>query len=332
MSAPETTLPSPSSAPRQTFVGIDVGKDKLDVCCLPAKLERQFDNTVSGYEALLKWLAKMPACLLVVEASGGYEKGILYAAQDAQFEIALLNPRQARDFAKAIGQLAKTDRIDAGVLALYASKIEPRPLEKVPENQRILQALLTRRRQLIQLKTAEQMRLQQTTDKFILKSLKKIAQALDRELAVVEKRILELLTSDDDWNAKLKLLQSVPGVGPTSGATLLAELPELGKLNRQEIAALVGVAPFANDSGRSKGKRSTWGGRGKLRSVLYMAALTARRCNATIQKFAERLEAAGKVHRVIQIACIRKLLVILNTMLKTNTSWNSTLNNSIPNP
>jgi transposase len=321
MSQEETVLPSRASSPRQTFVGIDVGKDKLDVCCLPGQEQRQFDNNTAGYQALVQWLNQRPACLLVVEASGGYEKGILYAAQDAQLEIALLNPRQARDFAKATGQLAKTDQIDAGILASFAAKIEPRPLEKIPENRRLLQALVTRRRQLVQHRVAEQVRVQQTQDKFILKSLHKVLQTLEKELEAIEKRVMELLTSDDDWRAKLKLLQSVPGVGSTSSVMLLAELPELGKLNRQEIASLAGVAPFAKDSGRSRGKRSISGGRGKLRAVLYMAALTARRCNSVIRQFAARLERAGKSHRVIQVACIRKLLVILNSMLKTNTPW-----------
>jgi len=266
-------------------------------------------------------LKSLPTCWIVIESTGGYERAALLAVQDAGLTIALVNPRQTRDFAKALGQYAKTDRLDATVLAEFAQRVQPAPLAKIPEKQRLLDALVTRRRQLVEQRSAEECRRQQVTDKFIAKSVRHMLQTIDRQVDAIERRIAELLQSDDDWRAKLHVVQSAPGIGPVTGAALVAELPELGKLNRQQIAALAGVAPYPCDSGSTRGKRSVWGGRKKLRSVLYMAALTARRCNPVIKAFAHRLARAGKSFKVIQIACIRKLLVILNTMVKTNSTW-----------
>jgi len=310
-----------SGAVPQTFVGIDVSKAKLDVCCLPGGEHRQFGNDPDDRAKLLEWLSSKPGCLLVVESSGGYERELVYAAQDAHLEIALVNPRQVRDFAKGIGELAKTDRIDAGVLALFALHVQPRPLAKVPAKQRELESLVARRRQLVELHTAEQNRLGQVSEKFVLKSLRKVLSTIERELKSVEKRILDLLESHDDWRRKIEVLESTSGVGPVTGAALVAELPELGHLNRQAIAALVGVAPYPDESGTMRGKRRIWGGRARLRTTLYMAALSARRCNPTIREFAHRLRKLGKPFKLIMVACMRKLLVILNSMLKTNTLW-----------
>lgn len=312
---------SPLSTPPQTFVGIDVSKDKLDVRCLPGSEFRQFDNEPADRVALVEWLSHRPACLLVVESTGGYERELVYAAQDAGLEIALCNPRQVRDFAKGTGQLAKTDRIDAGILAEFARQVQPRPLAKVPDKQREIEALVVRRRQLVEFCTAEQNRLQQVSQKFVVKSLLKVLNALKRELKAIEKQILELLESDDDWRRKIEVLESVAGVGPVTSAALVAELSELGNLNRQAIAALVGVAPYPYESGTFRGKRVIWGGRAKIRSTLYMATLTARRCNPVIREFAHRLHKLGKPFKVVMVACMRKLLVTLNAMLKTNTLW-----------
>jgi transposase len=305
----------------QTFVGIDVSQSTLDVRCLPGSEYHKFSNDPKGHASLLQWLSTKPACLLVVESTGGYEREFVYAAQDAGLEIALCNPRQVRDFAKGTGQLAKTDRIDAGVLAEFGRQVQPRPLALIPAKQREIEALVVRRRQLVELQTAEQNRLQQVSQKFVLKSLRKVLGALERELKAVEKRILELLHGDDDWRRKLEILQSAKGIGPVTGATLVAQLPELGKLNRQAIAALVGLAPYPDDSGTRRGKRAIWGGRAGIRSTLYMATLTARRCNPVIRQFAHRLHKLGKSFKVVMVACMRKLLVILNTMIKTNTPW-----------
>jgi transposase len=264
------------------FVGIDVSKDKLDVCVLPGGECLQFVNDSPGRDKLVAHLKSLPTCLIVIESTGGYERAALVAVQDADLAIALVNPRQTRDFAKALGQYAKTDRLDAAVLAEFAQRVQPTPQARIPEKQRLLDALVTRRRQLVEQRSAEECRLQQATDKFILKTVRQMLKTIDRQTDALERRIAELLQSDDDWRAKLHVVQSTPGIGPVTGAALVAELPELGKLNRQQIAALAGVAPYPCDSGQVRGKRSIWGGRKKLRSVLYMAALTARRCNPVI--------------------------------------------------
>jgi transposase len=303
------------------FIGIDVAKGKLDVCLLPGGELRTFSNDSEGIAKLVAWFQQLPATRIVLEATGGYERPALFAMQDAALPVALVNPRQVRDFAKGIGQLAKTDRVDAAVLAQFAKLLAPAPSEKTSAKQRELEALVLRRRQLITLLVAEQNRTQQTNDKFIQRTLKHIAKALERQIRAVEDRIAKLLQSDDQWKAKLEILLSTPGVGQATGMTLLAELPELGKLNRQQIASLAGVAPYPRDSGNSRGQRCIWGGRRSLRCVLYMAALSARRCNPVIRAFAARLHAAGKPYKAIQVACIRKLLVILNTMLKNNAPW-----------
>jgi len=303
------------------FVGIDVSKARLDVCHLPGGELREFDNASDGHQQLVSYLRTLPSCLVVIESTGGYELAALLAIQDAGLAIALVNPRQVRDFAKALGQYGKTDRLDAAVLAEFAARVQPSPQAKVPEKQREMNALVTRRRQLLGQQVAEKLRQQQTEDRFIQQTLKRMLKAIDRELKAVEQRIAKLLESDDDWQQKMKILESTPGVGKITGAVLLAELPELGKLNREAVAALVGVAPYPRDSGQFRGKRVIWGGRKSVRNVLYMAALTARRCNPVIRAFAIRLKAAGKSFKTIQVACIRKLLVILNTMLKNNTPW-----------
>jgi transposase len=302
-----------------------VSKQLLDVCVLPGGECWQLANNPTGHAELVARLGKLSACLAVIESTGGYERAALLAVQDAGLRIALVNPRQIRDFAKALGQLAKTDRLDAAVLAEFAMRVQPAPLDKIPEKRRAIDALVTRRRQLVDQRVAEENRRQQTQDKFIQKTLQRMLKAIDKEVQAVERRIAELLESDDDWRDKLAILHSAPGIGKTTGAALVAELPELGQLNRQQIAALVGVAPYPRDSGQMRGKRSIWGGRRKLRSILYMAALTARRCNPIIQAFAARLHRAGKSFKVIQIACIRKLLVILNSMIKNHTAWNPSI-------
>jgi transposase len=304
-------------------VGIDVSKDRLDVCRLPGGELNDFSNDKPGVADLVALLQQLRPVTIVIEATGGYERFALFAMQDAGLPVTLVNPRQVRDFAKGIGQLAKTDRLDAAVLAEFAKLVAPAPSEKTSEKQRELESLVVRRRQLIALQVAEQNRSQQTTDKFIQKTLRHVTKTLDREIKAVENRIAKLLQDDSQWKAKLDILMSTPGVGQATGMTLLAEMPELGKLNRQQIAALAGVAPYAHDSGKRRGQRSIWGGRHALRAVLYMAALTARRCNPAITAFAARLHRAGKSFKAIQIACIRKLLVILNTMLKNNTPWNA---------
>lgn len=309
----------------ELFIGIDVSKDRLDACVLPGGELSSFANDPTGRGELVTWIQSLGDCLVVLESTGGYERPALFALQDAHIAAALVNPRQVRNFAKGIGQLAKTDALDAAILAEFARLVSPPPSEVLTEKQRELEALVTRRRQLLEVRVAEKNRCGQTQDKFIERSLSQVLKTIERQIQAIEDRIAKLVESDDHWQAKLGILLSTPGIGKTVAATLIAELPELGQLNRQEIASLVGVAPFAKDSGRQQGKRSTWGGRRDVRSVLYMAALTARRFNPAIKAFAERLAKAGKSFKQVQIACIRKLLVILNTMIKNNTPWENKL-------
>lgn len=306
----------------RAFVGVDVSKGRLDVCALPGGEAKSLSNDRVGQAELVAWVGGMGPSLVVLEATGGYEREALLALHDAGIDVALVNPRQVRDFAKGIGQLAKTDALDAAVLAQFARLVDPSPTPPTSAKQRELDALVTRRRQLLETRVAEKSRGEQASDRFIQQTLQRIIQAIDRELKAVEQRIIRLLQDDEPWKRKLELLLSAPGVGQTVAATLLSELPELGRLNRHEIAALAGVAPFARDSGSAQRRRSTWGGRRSVRSVLYMAALTARRCNPVIKAFAARLAAKGKSFKAVQIACIRKLLVILNAMLKSNAPWN----------
>jgi transposase len=310
------------------WVALDVAKDSLEVgCSAPEAVRlRTVENAPAGFRQLLKALPPRESTAVVLEATGGYERNVVAELIEAGYRVAVVNPRQVRDFAKGLGILAKTDRLDAQVLAKFAQHINPRMLREMPEQQQQLADLVTRRRQLLDLRTMESNRLKQAlsqaASKELKKSLNKMIQTLDTQIKTVDVLIAKLIDSDDDWREKSRILQSTPGLGKVTAATLLAELPELGQLNRQQIAALVGVAPFNDDSGRHQGGRHIAGGRASVRSVLYMATLSATTHNPTIKAFADRLESDGKKFKVIQTACMRKLLVILNTMLKNKTSWN----------
>jgi transposase len=303
-------------------VGIDVAKESLEVCLLPQGRRFTTSNDRTGFRQILEKLPGAGSCLVVLEATGGYQRAIVAELVAAGHQVAVVNPRQVRDFARGLGILAKTDRLDAEVIARFGQQAQPRPLTAIPEIQEELQQLVVRRRQLIELRTAETNRLESAHSRSVLKSVRSMIEQLQKKVRQIEKEIAELVQSDEQLQCQTALIQSVPGVGAVTAATLLAELPELGRLNRQEIAALVGVAPFSRDSGKFHGRRSIWGGRGAVRSVLYMAALTARRSNPVIRQFALRLEAAGKPFRVVLTACMRKLLVILNTIVKTRSLWN----------
>ena len=305
-----------------SFAGIDVAKDSLDFCVLPEETRQHLSYDAKGLKQLLRQLPDAGTCLIVAEATGGYQRRVVAELANAGHLVAVVNPRQVRDFAKGLGILAKTDRIDARVIALFGQHVRPRTIAKNHEKQEELQQLVTRRRQLIDLRTAETNRQELRTSKPVQRSLQKVIHLLNKQIEGIEKEIAGVLESDDEYKAKGDIMQSVPGVGKVTTVSLLAELPELGSLNRQEITALVGLAPFNRDSGRFHGKRSIWGGRASVRSVLYMAALTARRCNPVIKAFAQRLEDQGKPFKVVLVACMRKLLVILNTLVKTNSHWN----------
>ena len=302
------------------FVGIDVSKAKLDTA-----LDKRSLGTVSndslGHRALLEQLPDSGTCLIVLEATGGYEKAVVLELVDAGHIVSVVNPRQVRDFAKALGILAKTDKIDALVIARFAEQVRPRAVGKKHENQEELDQLVTRRRQLLGVRTAEKNRQAMATSKFVFKSIQKILDQLKKEIKSTDAEIARLIKADDQWKGKSEILTSAPGIGEVSSSTLLAELPELGELNRKQISSLVGLVPFNRDSGKMRGKRTIFGGRSSVRSVLYMAAMSAKRFNPTIKAFAERLEEQGKPQKVILVACMRKLLVILNTMIKTNSTW-----------
>ena len=295
-----------------------MAQKNVEVYIAPAGRRLTLDDPAELVAALTDVAA---SCLVVLEATGGYERRWAAALLDAAIPVAVVNPKRVRDFAKAAGCLAKTDAIDAAVLAAFAEKLPPRPLEKTSEKQAELQGLVNRRRQVLAMRTMESNRQGQAATAGTRKSISKMLKALDAELGRLEAEIVALIDSDDDWKNKVELLQEVPGVGPVTGVTLVAEVPELGRLNRQEIASLIGLAPFNRDSGQLRGKRCVGGGRGHVRCVLYMAALSATKHNPWLRTFSERLKQAGKPPKVRLLACARKLLTLLNTMLQTNTHW-----------
>ena len=304
-----------------TFVGVDVAKADFEAHLLPQGRRFTLPRDAAGFAQLREVLRPLGSCLVVMEATGGLERSLAADLLDADIVTAVVNPRQVRDFARGIGRLAKNDRLDAEVLALFAQHVQPRPLEKASEKQRELQELIVRRRQLIQVQTAEQNRRQLVTAKLALRSINHLLEVVGKQLDKLDAEIARLIHSDEDWQRKSELLQSVPGVGPQTSAALIAELPELGKLNRQEIASLAGLAPFCRDSGKFQGQRSIWGGRRSVRRALYMAAVSASRFNPHLREFYQRLKQSGKRFKVAITACMRKLLVILNSMLKTNSPW-----------
>jgi transposase len=305
----------------QVSIGIDVAKATLDLHALPSGQTQTLPNTKAGCKQLKKLLPNPATCLIVLEATGGFEREVVAELIDAGYRVAVINPKRARDFARALGLAAKTDRIDARVLALFAEKVQPAPIEKTPEKQAEIQQLVARRRQLIDLRTQESNRWDITHVKAARNSIQAVINTLQAEIRSIEKVIEALVESDDEWRSKAQLIESVPGLGGVTATTVLADVPEIGKLNRQKISALIGLAPFNRDSGAMKGKRSISGGRKSVRCVLYMAAMAARRSNPVIKAFADRLTQHGKPFKVIITACMRKLLVILNSILKSGRPW-----------
>lgn len=308
------------------FIGIDVSQDSWDVHVLPEAQSFSIRVDEGAAQRLLAQLGSPTEALVVVESTGGIERELVAALLEAGWTTAVVNPRCIRDFAKALNRLAKTDAIDAEVIAEFAKRVQPRPAQKAPERQVRLDALVTRRRQLVALRSVERTRLLQAADRTARQSIDKTLRFLDRQVTELDQAIARLIDSDDDWRAKRDLLESVPGVGPATSAALVAELPELGRLNRCQIAALAGVAPLNHDSGKFRGQRRIRGGRAALRTALYMAAFAARRFNPVIRQFAQRLHQAGKPFKVVLVACLRKLLVILNTMVRQGTPWKSPSN------
>lgn len=306
--------------PSRIYVGIDVAKDRLDVAQRPGTEAWSASNDDRGIADLVARLKTLRPALVILEATGGIELPLVGALAAAGLPVVVVNPRQVREFARATGRLAKTDAIDAQVLARFAEAVQPalRPLPDAATQQ--LSNLVTRRRQVMEMLTAEKNRLR-TTAPAVRDHVKEHILWLERSLSDLDKELEQAIHSSDIWRAQDDLLQSAPGVGPVLSTTLLAELPELGTLNRKEIAALVGVAPLNRDSGTLRGRRTVWGGRSQVRAVLYMAALVATRFNPVIRAFYQRLQAAGKPKKVALTACMRKLLTILNAMMRHQIPW-----------
>jgi len=311
------------------FVGIDVAKAELVITARPTLERWTAPNTDAGIAALVTRLAPLAPTLLVLEATGGYERAVTAALVEHGLRAVIVNPRQVRAFAKATGQLAKTDRIDADVLALFAERVRPewRPLDD--EATTDLAAVLLRRRQLSDMLTAEKNRLG-LARRSVRASLKKHITYLERELRITESELRERIEASPVWRVNDDLLQTTPAIGAITAQTMLADLPELGRLRHKQISALVGVAPMADDSGSSRGKRSIRGGRARVRQVLYMATLVATRHNPVIRIFYHRLLAVGKPKKVALVACMRKLLTILNAMIRDQKPWTATLTAAEP--
>jgi len=307
--------------PQDTFVGIDVSKDTLDVHVLPDRRRLQCGNSAGDIQTLAAQLASLEPALVVLEATGGYQTQLAATLHDQGLVVAVVNPRQVRDFARATGRLAKTDRIDAAILAQFAQRIQPPPRDLGDENDRQIKALVTRRRQLLDMHAAESNRLGQARHQAVTASIQAVLKLIEAQLKDTDTTIDEFIRRSPIWLRKATLLDSTPGVGPATIRSLLAHLPELGRLNRRQIAALVGLAPMNDDSGKRGGYRAIRGGRTAVRNALYMATLVATRHNPRIRAHYQHLLKQGKKKMVALIACMRKLLIILNSMLKNNQPW-----------
>ncbi len=307
-----------SDAP--VFVGIDIAKAHLDVAVRPSGAVRQFPHDEAGLSALVAYLKPLAPTLVVLEATGGYEADVAAALALAAIPAAVVNPRQVRDFARAIGRLAKTDTLDADTLAHFGEAVQPTPRPLPDADQQALAALVTRRRQLVEMLTAERNRLGLARGP-VRRDIEAHIDFLRKRLKDADRDLQHLLRTSPLWRTAEQLLRSVPGIGPTSTAVFLADLPELGQASNREIAALVGVAPFNADSGTRQGVRTTWGGRATVRSALYMATLVATRHNPVIAVFYRRLVNNGKPRKVALVAAMRKLLTILNAMMRAQQPW-----------
>ena len=313
----------------QRFVGIDVAKDTLEVAIRPEGTHRQLPNTDEGFDQLVVWLRPLAPTLIALEATGGYQRRVVAALGLAGLPVAVVNPTRPREFAKALGQLAKTDAVDAAVLAEFAERVRPAARPLPSDQAQKMQELLGRRGQLIGMRTMERNRLGSASSRAVRRSIEAHLKWLDGQIDSTEKELDCAIEQSDVWKANDELLQTIPGVGPGVSRTLLFELPELGRLSREQIAALAGTAPMNRDSGRWNGKRFIIGGRKVVRNAVYMAALSARQFNPALKAFADRLSAAGKPAKVVLIAVARKLLVIANAILRDQKTWRDVTENSV---
>lgn len=307
-----------------TVAGIDVAKDSLDLFILPTRRSASVRNDADGIAAIVKAIRDDAASLAVLESTGSYQQPVVDALHKAQIPVAILNPRCVRDFAKASSRHAKTDRIDAEVLAEFGRRMDTRKDVPKSQQQQDLEDAMTRRGQLVKMRTAETNRRSSARSASARRSIDDVLEFLDRQIEQLDKRIAEIIESDEDMRARRDLLKTMPGVGDKLAPRLVAELPELGEANRREIAALAGVAPYDDSSGRQVGKRRVRGGRAGARSALFLAAWIAARWNPRMKAYADSLEARGKPKMVVLVACMRKLLTIMNSMIRTGQPWSAT--------
>ena len=302
------------------MVGVDVAKLKLDIS-LPDNVFMTVDNNEAGFKKLIKVVPDTQAVCFIMEATGGYEKGLTNFLLSNNIAVSVVNAKRIRDYAKAIGQHAKNDRIDAQVIRQYAEMVQPKQRKARSKQANQLEALIKRRDQLVKQRRMEKQHLEAASDTHSIRSIKKFIKSFGQEIERIEMRIKKLIENDNDMQQRIEQLTQVEGIGSVTAATLIAQLPELGQLSNKQVSALVGVAPFCRDSGAMKGRRIVWGGRALVRSTLYMATLSAIRYNAPIKVFYQRLLANGKLKKVALVACMRKLLVFLNAMTKNGTEW-----------
>jgi len=318
-------MSSSSETESRCYVGIDISADRLEVQVLPTEQRQSLVYEQAGVTHLVGFLQQLKPALIVVEATGKLEMAVVASMAAVELPVVVMNPRRIRDFARSLGLLAKTDRVDAYVLARFAESVRPQPRPLPSEQQHAMQELVSRQRQLVEIRAAESNRLRRTRTTAVRHNLQIHLAWLDKQIQEMDRQIRQLITASPCWREKDQLLQSVPGVGPKLSSVLVAHLPELGQLNRRQIASLVGLAPFNRDSGRWRGKRFIGGGRSKVRCTLYMGSLVAAYHNPVIRALRQRLENQGKPFKVVLTACMRKLLIILNAMLKNGTHWNSAL-------
>ena len=307
-------------------IGIDIAKKQFDMHLLKQKKDMQLSNDAEGINKCVQLCRESKPELIVMEATGGYERLLACHLQAEGFAVAVVNPRRIRDFAKATGQIAKTDKLDARIIAQYADTLEPLPQERIDDNSRKLKALVARRKQLLEMRVAESNRKEHAIDKEVKRSIEAIVKAIESQISKIDGQIDDWIQKMPEFKQRSEKLQSVPGIGPTTAHMLVTELPELGMLNRRQIASLVGVAPINRDSGTFRGKRMTGGGRRDVRSRLFMPTLVAVRHNPVLKRYYLRLvEKEGKCKMVAVVASMRKLLCIMNTMLKNNQKWQPNL-------
>ena len=325
----QSSAPASSIAAPLAFVGIDLAKETFQVAAHApgARFNASFTYDAAGITQLLERLATLEVQLIVMEATGGLERKLASELSEAGYAIAVINPRQARDFAKAIGRLAKTDKVDADILAQLAAILKPQARPLPSAEQIRLKDMVARRRQLIHMRTAELNRSQQAALKEVSKSIKHMITTLEREIGKIEKQIAKLIDSNSEWKNKAEIMDSVKGIGIDTAHALVAEIPEIGTLSKRQIASLAGLAPHCFESGQFKGKSRIWGGRASVRCTLYMGTMAATVHNPAIKTFYQRLLANGKLPMVALTACMRKLLTILNAMVRDGVSWNPEMAN-----